>query len=78
MLPVLPGMVLAFAPAPSSRGLMLIPTLAEQILMQRLIRGEPIPFEYPLIAATASLSVAALAFFGAVRWFKSEKLLFGR
>jgi sodium transport system permease protein len=78
MLPVLPGMVLAFAPAPSSSALMLIPTMAEQILMQRLIRGQPIPFEDPLIAATASLTAAALAFWGAVRWFKSEKLLFGR
>jgi sodium transport system permease protein len=78
MLPVLPGMVLAFAPAPATRWLMLVPTMAEQILMQRLIRGEPIAPEDPLIAATASLSVAALAFWGAVRWFKSEKLLFGR
>ena len=78
MLPVLPGMVLAFAPAPSSPALMLIPTMAEQILMQRLIRGEPIPPAYPVLAATASLTVAALAFWGAVRWFKSEKLLFGR
>jgi sodium transport system permease protein len=78
MLPVLPGMVLAFAPAPRSAGFMVVPMMAEQILMQRLIRGEPIPFEYPLVAAASSLTVAALAFWGAVRWFKSEKLLFGR
>ncbi|HET7755187.1 MAG TPA: ABC transporter permease subunit [Anaeromyxobacteraceae bacterium] len=78
MLPVLPGMVLAFAPAPDSPALMLVPTMAEQVLMQRLIRGQPIPFEYPIIAAAASLSLAAVAFWAAVRWFKSEKLLFGR
>ena len=78
MLPVLPGMVMAFSPVTLSHGLMMVPTLAEQVLMQRLIRGEPIPPEYPLIAATASLTLAALAFWAAVRWFESEKLLFGR
>jgi sodium transport system permease protein len=78
MLPVLPGMVLAFAPAPRSPAMMLVPMLAEQILMQRLVRGEPVDPALPLIAAASSLAVAALAFWGAVRWFKSEKLLFGR
>jgi sodium transport system permease protein len=78
MVPVLPGMMLAFLPVKLKPWMALVPTLGEQLVVTRLLRGEPVPTAFVASAMAATAAWAALFVWLAVRLFRSEKLVFGR
>ena len=78
MVPVLPGMMLAFLPVKLKPWMALVPTLGEQLVMTRLLRGEPVPPAFAAGAMAATAGWAALFVWLAVLLFRSEKLVFGR
>ncbi|HYS80439.1 MAG TPA: ABC transporter permease subunit [Anaeromyxobacteraceae bacterium] len=78
MVPVLPGMMLAFLPLTIRPWMALVPTLGEQLVAARLLRGEPVApaFVAGTVAATAAWAVLLGAL--AVRAFQGERIMFGR
>jgi len=78
MVPVLPGMMLAFLPLTIRPWMALVPTLGEQLVAARLLRGEPVApaFVAGTVAATAAWAVLLGAL--AVRAFQGERIVFGR
>jgi sodium transport system permease protein len=78
LLPVLPAAFLAMVPIRLQAWMMLVPSLGEQLLLNRLVRGEPVPGLYLALSAGSSLFCAALLSGLAVALFRGEKLLFGR
>jgi sodium transport system permease protein len=78
MVPVLPGMMLAFLPVKLAPWMAAVPTLGEQLVMGRLLRGEPMPLPFALWSMAATSLWAALLAFAAVRLFEGEKLVFGK
>jgi len=78
LVPMLPGVFLALVPVKLQRWMMLVPSLGEQLLVGRMVRGEPLPASLFLLSAGASLCWAALLAALAASMFRSEKLMFGR
>jgi sodium transport system permease protein len=78
MIPVLPGMMLAFLPVKLAPWMALVPTLSEQLVVARLLRGEPVGGPFVASAMLATAAWAALLAAAAVRLFRGEKLVFGR
>ncbi len=77
MVPVLPGMMLAFVPVKLKLWMALVPTLGEQLVVARLLRGEVVPFlaVAPVMVGTALW--AAVLFALGVRTFRGERIVFG-
>lgn len=78
LVPALPGMFLAFMPVEPRPGLMLIPTFGQQLLMNRILRGEPVAPEWIAISALVTLAVAVLLIAVAIRLYSRERFVFGR
>jgi hypothetical protein len=57
---------------------MLIPTLAQQLLVSDLLRGEPASPGLYAIAAASALVGTALAIAATGRLFRKERIIFGR
>jgi sodium transport system permease protein len=78
MAPMFPGMFLAAVPVHPKPWMMFIPTFAEQLLINQILRGEPIPTLHVLAAAgTTTLAGGALVAV-AVRLYRGERVVFGR
>jgi len=78
LVPALPGIGLAFLPVKPELWTMLIPTFGQQILINQLMRGEPIS---PLnVAASVLVTVllAAVLVLVAIKLYEGERVLFGR
>jgi sodium transport system permease protein len=78
MVPVLPGMMLAFVPVKLAPWMMLVPTLGEQLVVSRLMRGEAVAGRLVALGMAATFAWAMLALTVAVRVFRSESVVFGR
>jgi sodium transport system permease protein len=78
MVPVLPGMMLAFVPVKLAPWMMLVPTLGEQLVVSRLLRGEAVAGRLVALGMAATAAWAVLAFAAAVRVFRGEGVVFGR
>jgi sodium transport system permease protein len=76
LVPAVPGMVIAFSPLKLKTWMMLVPALGEQTVAARLLRGEQVPLQYPLLAMAATLVFGLVLTVFAVRRFEGEKLLF--
>jgi sodium transport system permease protein len=78
LVPVLPGMMLAFLPVALRPWMALVPTLGEQLVVARLLRGEPVApaFVAGTVAATAAWAVLLMTL--AVRAFQGERIVFGK
>jgi len=77
LIPALPGIGLAFMPVKAKLWTMLIPTFGQQLLINQMMRGEPID-PLNIIVSTAVTTVAAVALiFLAIQLYKRERLLFG-
>ncbi len=72
-----PGMILALMPVKLERWMLFIPGFAEQLLVTQLVRGEPVPLAHAAATMGATLAVALLLAFSAMRLFESEKVAFG-
>ena len=78
LIPALPGMVLAFVPVNATLWMMFIPTFGQQLLINQVMRQEPIE---PLLATTSivsTLAISALLAWVAFRLYDREQILFGR
>lgn len=78
LVPALPGMFLAFMPVEPRPGLMLIPTFGQQLLMNRILRGEPVAPEWIAISALVTLAAAVVLIAIAIRLYSRERFVFGR
>lgn len=76
LLPAIPGVLLALSPVKGQLWMHLTPVLAEQIVISRLIRGEPVELAAYAGAMAASLLCAALVLALTVRRFASGRVLF--
>jgi sodium transport system permease protein len=76
LVPVLPGMVLTFIPLALRPWMALVPTLSEQLVIARLLRGEPVSAAFIAGAAAATAGWGALAVAVTFRLFRSERLVF--
>jgi len=78
LVPVLPTVFLMMLPVKLQPWMLVVPTLGEQLLVGRLVRGETVPAaHFALTMGSALLYAAALSAL-AVAMFRSEKLIFGR
>jgi sodium transport system permease protein len=77
LIPAMPGLALAFLPVKPSLTTMLIPTFGQQILINQLMRSEPIQAQNVLISTTATLVAALLLIWVALRRYSQERLILG-
>jgi sodium transport system permease protein len=78
LLPAIPGVLLALSPVKPAGWMLATPFLAEQVVIARLVRGEPVEWLAYAAAMAASLLAAALVLSLTVKLFESGKLLFDR
>lgn len=78
LIPALPGMVLVFLPLKVQLWMMLIPTFAQQLLINQIMRGEVLESLY-VAASTAVTLVAGFVLVAlAIKMFEREQVLAGR
>ena len=77
LIPALPGIGLAFLPVKPALWTMLIPTFGQQLLINQLMRGEPVNLANVAISTVVTLLVAAVLIDIAVRLYQDERILFG-
>lgn len=77
LIPALPGIGLAFLPVKASLWMMLIPTFGQQLLINQLMRGEPISIANVAISAGVTLLLSAVLVYLAVKLYERERILFG-
>ena len=78
LIPALPGMFLAFVPVKPTIWMMTIPTFGQQLLINQLLREEPVLILNVIISSTATLLVAVAFVLIAMRLYEREAILFGR
>ncbi|WNG21272.1 ABC transporter permease [Cystobacter fuscus] len=77
-LPTLPGMVLVLSPVQSQTWMFAVPVLGQEMLVQELMRGEPLgplPFVLGLVSCTA---LAGVFLAWTARLLRDERIIFGR
>jgi sodium transport system permease protein len=77
LIPALPGIALAFIPVRATFWNMAIPTFGQQLLINQLMRGEPINPYNIIVSIISTTIVAILLIFLAVRSFERERILMG-
>ncbi len=74
LLPMVPSFVLMVNPIKTEAWQFAVPFLAQNQLLLKIIRAEPVPMQVWGIYLAASLALAALLWFAAVRRYQQEKL----
>jgi sodium transport system permease protein len=78
LIPMMPAMFISLQPIEATLPMMAVPVLGQTLLMSNVLRGEPAPALWFVIAAAMSAVCAALLLAWASRLLKSEKIVFGR
>ena len=73
--PPLPVLFSIFNPLQPSLPLMPVPSLSQHLLVTSVIKGQGIEPTHLLVSAACTIAIGALCTWGAVRRFRSEKLL---
>ena len=73
--PPLPVLFSIFNPVQPSLPLMPVPSLSQHLLVTSVIKGHAIEPTHLLVSAACTIAIGALCTWGAVRRFRSEKLL---
>jgi sodium transport system permease protein len=76
LIPALPGLFLAFVPIRPTLWMMGIPTFGQQLLINQLMRGEPVNALFVGVSTAATLLAGVLFAIAAIRTFASERMLF--
>ena len=76
LIPALPGMALAFFPVKATMWLMLIPTFGQQLLINQMMRLEPINAWHVIASVLATILVATIFTWLATILYKRERILF--
>ncbi|MCY1082367.1 ABC transporter permease [Archangium lansingense] len=78
LLPTLPGMALVLSPMQSKTWMFAVPVLGQEMLVQELMRGEPVGV-LPFVLGLVSCGALALVFLGwTARLLGDERIIFGR
>jgi sodium transport system permease protein len=77
LIPALPGIALAFIPVRATFLNMAIPTFGQQLLINQLMRGEPIDPMNVVVSVISTTLCAILLVYLAVQLFKRERILMG-
>jgi sodium transport system permease protein len=78
LIPALPGLVLAFMPVKAALWNMLVPTFGQQLLINQVMRGEPVALPNLAISALVTIATGALLLLVAFRLYQRETIVFGR
>jgi len=78
LIPSLPGLALAFLPVKPALWTMLIPTFGQQILINQFLRSEPINLSNIFISALATIALATVITFAAIKLYETERIVMGR
>jgi sodium transport system permease protein len=76
LIPSLPGLALAFFPVKSNLWLMLIPTFGQQLLINQMLRLEPISVWNVITSILATLLISILFTWLAILLYNREQILF--
>lgn len=74
----LPGAFLTFLPVKASVWTMLIPAFGQSILINQIMRGEPVQPQHAVVAAIVTLGLALSLIWVAVKLYQRESILLGR
>jgi sodium transport system permease protein len=74
ILPAITSVVLSFAPIKSALWMYVVPLLSQQLIILRLLRGEPIAPLAATLSAVFTLAAALLVFWAARRSYETERL----
>lgn len=77
LIPALPGILLAFLPVRPSVIHMLIPTFGQQLLINQLMRGEPMNNNLIAISTVVTIVTAIILIAVAVQLYQRERIIFG-
>jgi sodium transport system permease protein len=77
LVPAIPGIGLAFLPVKASLWTMLIPTFGQQLIINQLMRAEPVRWENVVISTVITLLLSVVLIAYAIRLFGQERVLFG-
>lgn len=77
LIPALPGIALAFLPVRASLWMMLIPTFGQQLIINQLMRGEPVSILNVIVSTIATVVFAIILIFVAIKLYQQERVLFG-
>ncbi|MCK4451811.1 MAG: ABC transporter permease [Anaerolineae bacterium] len=78
LIPALPGMFLAFVPVKVKLWMMLIPTFGQQLLINQVMRGEPLDALNVTVSAAVTAVAGVALTFVAIKLYEREHVLFGR
>jgi sodium transport system permease protein len=78
LLPMIPGFIASISPFKEQTWMFLVPSLAQTLLMEAVMRGETPAVQSFLLAASGTLLAAAACLYAAIRLLKSERIIFGR
>lgn len=78
LVPALPGLVLAFLPTKPTFWNMAVPTFGQQLLINQVMRNEPVDLRYVALSAATTLAVGVVLLLIAIRLYQREALMFGR
>jgi sodium transport system permease protein len=76
LIPSLPGLALAFFPVKPALWTMLIPTFGQQLLINQLMRLEPVSLLNAVISTGMTLALAAGITLIAIRLYNREQIVF--
>jgi sodium transport system permease protein len=77
LIPAIPGMALAFLPVKASIPLMMIPTFGQQIIINQLMRGEPVNLLHVVVTSLTTLILALITIYASMRLYSREKIILG-
>jgi sodium transport system permease protein len=77
LIPSLPGLALAFLPVKPALWMMMLPTFGQQILINQLLRAEPILVANLVISTVVTLVASLAITFGAIKLYQNERIIFG-
>lgn len=78
LIPALPGMFLAFIPVKATVWMMAIPTFGQQLLINQMMRGEPVLVLNLVVSITITLAISGILAWISMRLYEREAILFGR
>ena len=78
LVPATPGIVLALVPVKLKLWMLAVPAFGEQLLLNRMLRGEPVEAGQLALCMTSTLFWAVVVAALTVRAFRDEKFLFGK
>ena len=77
LIPALPGIGLAFLPVKPTIWIMMIPTFGQQLLINQIMRGEPVVPSFVIVNTLSTIGAAFILTLVAIKLYGREQILFG-